>query len=312
MMNLLPELFVERLKKIIPSHNGELLEKTFSSSLPITVRVNTLKCGMARIVEILKEKNISFVTPPWCKDALILEGITSEQIGTMDFIREGHLYRQALSSMIPALVLDPHPNESVLDMCAAPGSKTTQMAALMQNQGNIVAIEAIRPRIYKLKFVIAQLGVTNVSVKLMDARRYRTDQLFDKILLDVPCSTEGRFKTDDPKSFAYWSLRKIKEMAHKQRGLLLSASRLLRPEGILVYSTCTFSPEENEAIIDWFLRKTSLPFEVLPIEFPQIKSYPPLLAWEEKSYDDRVKNCLRILPDGMMEGFFVVKLKRLG
>ena len=315
-MTLLPQSFWERLKRIIPAHDWATVQKSFSMPLPITVRINTIKISCAAAAGILKEKNIAFTPIPWCKEALILEGMSSEQIGQEDFIREGYLYRQALSSMIPPLILDPQPNESILDLCAAPGSKTTQIAAQMQNQGNIVAIEAIRPRYYKLKSVVTQMGVTNVSLKLMDARRFRIDQLFDKILLDVPCSTEGRFKTFDPKSFAFWSSRKIKEMARKQKGLLLNAARLLKVGGTLVYSTCTFAPEENEAVIDWLLRKTKKEkevqspwhWELAPVKMDHVKTYPAVLEWAGKTFDPSIRHCVRILPDEMMDAFFAAKL----
>ena len=308
-MTDLPPLFLERLHTIIPLEYLPQVQKSFSLPAPVTVRINTLKTSIDKILQTLTDRGMAFTRIPWMDEALIL---SPGEIDLQDLIEEGLLYRQGLSSMLPPLILNPQSGESVLDMCAAPGSKTTQMAARMQNQGHLLAIESVRQRYYKLKSVVTHMGASMVSLKLMDARRLRPpDPLFDKILLDVPCSTEGRFQTNDPKSYAFWSLRKIKEMAHKQRGLLLSASRLLKPNGMLLYSTCTFAPEENEGIIDWFLRKTSIPFEVEPTDFPDIKSYPALLEWQEKSFDPRVKNCLRVLPDGNMEGFFVAKLRRL-
>ena len=119
----------------------------------------------------------------------------------------------------------------------------------------------------------------------MDGRRFRVkEQLFDRILVDAPCSSEGRFKYDNPKSYAYWNLRKIKEMAHKQKGLLLNASRLLKPGGVLVYSTCTFAQEENEEVVDWFAKKSQ------SMQFQSMQ---------------------RIYPDGRMEGFFIAKWHKI-
>ena len=311
-MTSLPLLFLKRLESIIPPDFFPQVEKNFSLPSRIVVRINTIKLTVDRALKTLAEKQIAFTPIPWLKEAVLLEKINPEELGQMDLIREGYLYRQALSSLLPSLILDPQSNDFILDLCAAPGSKTTQMAAQMQNQGSIIAIEPIRARYYKLKSVITQMGAENVSVKCLDGRRFRSaDRLFDKILLDVPCSTEGRFKTYDAKSYAYWSPRKIKEMAHKQRGLLLSASRLLKPDGILVYSTCTFAPEENEAIVDWFLRKTPVPFQVMPIELPRINRYPCILKWGKKLFNPQIENCLRILPDEIMEAFFVAKLRRL-
>ena len=97
-------------------------------------------------------------------------------------------------------------------------------------------------------------------------------------------------------------------MVQKQRGLLLSASRLLKNGGTLVYSTCTFAPEENEGVVDWFLRKAGNHFDVVPIEFENIKTYPPLGQWQNKKFDSRIAHSCRVFPDGAMEGFFIVKL----
>ncbi|HBO96853.1 MAG TPA: RNA methyltransferase, partial [Candidatus Omnitrophica bacterium] len=272
-----------------------------------SVRVNTLKTTRSEIITRLKERDISFKEVPWSAEALILEGITREGLGRMDLINDGSLYRQSLSSMLPVLVLAPRPGERVLDMCAAPGSKTTQMAALMRDEGEIIAVEAIRGRFYKLKSVLAQCGATNVAVKLTDARRFRSPVFFDRILVDAPCSSEGRFKMSDPDTYAYWSPRKIKEMVRKQRGLLLHASRLLKPGGTLVYATCTFAPEENEGVVDWLLRKTNGRLSLEPVDFVGIPGYPPLEGWLERKFDRRVRDCFRILPGAEMEGFFIAR-----
>ena len=168
-------------------------------------------------------------------------------------------------------------------------------------------VEAIRQRYYKLRSVVEQMGAANIALKIMDGRRFKCDQLFDKILVDAPCSSEGRFHMDHPKTFAYWSPRKIKEMVRKQRGLLLSASRLLKPGGVMVYSTCTFAPEENEGVVDWLLRKTQGSLDMEAMDLKDIPHYPCLPEWQEKVFDPRVQRCLRILPENGMEGFFIAK-----
>ena len=300
-------VFLERLKTIVGNEHYDQVVQSFSRPDVLSVRVNTLKTTRSDIITRLKERNISFKEVPWSAEALILEGITREGLGRMDLINDGSLYRQSLSSMLPVLVLAPRPGERVLDMCAAPGSKTTQMAALMRDEGEIIAVEAIRGRFYKLKSVLAQCGATNVAVKLTDARRFRSPVFFDRILVDAPCSSEGRFKMSDPDTYAYWSPRKIKEMVRKQRGLLLHASRLLKPGGTLVYATCTFAPEENEGVVDWLLRKTDGRLSLEPVDFAGIPSYPPLEGWLEREFDRRVRNCFRILPGAEMEGFFIAR-----
>ena len=205
------------------------------------------------------------------------------------------------------MALDPHPNQRILDLCAAPGSKTSQIAMLMQNKGYLKANEPIRQRLYRLKAVL-QLTGAQAQISSTDGRRLKEHSgLYDRILVDAPCSCEGRFIINEPKSFAYWSVRKIKEMSHKQKGLLLNASRLLAPGGILVYATCTLAPEENEEVVDWFLRKSDARFELTPIHLEGVKTYPCLTEWQKRTYDSRIKAAARILPDERMEGFFIAK-----
>ncbi len=305
-------VFLERLKAIVGSERYEQVVQSFTCPDVLSVRVNTLKTTRSEILTKLKERNILFREVPWSAEALILEVISREELGRSDLVNDGLLYRQSLSSMLPALALAPRPGERVLDMCAAPGSKTTQMAALMRNEGEIVAVETIRGRFYKLKSVLAQCGATNVATKLTDARRFRSPQFFDRVLVDAPCSSEGRFKMNDPDTCAYWSPRKIKEMVRKQRGLLLHASRLLKPGGTLVYATCTFAPEENEGVIDWLLRKTDGRLSLEPVHFTGVPSYPALGSWTQRIFDSQVSHCFRVLPDAEMEGFFIARFTARG
>ncbi len=309
-----PPVFLQRLQAIVGApYYAQAVANLFSPPV-LSVRVNTLKTTRSQVLAQLRERNIFFREVPWLSEAMILEGLSREECAHLDLLEKGFLYRQGLASMLPVLVLGPQPGERILDMCAAPGGKTTQIAAQMNNIGEIVALEAIRARYYKLKSVIRHCGVTNVLLQCIDARRYRANRLFDRILVDAPCSAEGRFKRDDPKTYAYWSLRKIKEMARKQKGLLLCASRLLKPGGTLVYATCTFAPEENEAVVDWLVKKTAGRLAIQPISFPDITRCPVLGQWEGRAFNPAVQEALRILPDPSLgiEGFFMVRFIALG
>jgi len=283
---------------------------TFAQESPLSVRVNTLKADRDDIVSALTQKGIKVVPVSWYPDALILEGTTTRELGATEWVRTGQLYIQGISSMLPALVLDPRPKERILDMCAAPGSKASQISALTRNAGGLVCVENIRKRYYRLRSVLDLLGATDVRVKLTDARHYHTRELFDRVLVDAPCSSEGRFKAGDVETFAYWSLRKIREMQRKQRGLLMHVARLLKKDGVLVYATCTFAPEENEEVVDWLVRKTAGAVTVVPVTLKDVATYPALQEWEGRTLDPQVRHCVRILPTRQGEGFFIARMIR--
>jgi len=315
---IFPPKFVLRLETAFPGPICTQILDSLSAANVVSVRVNSLKKDLKEILKRCRELSIEAETIPWLKEALVLKVNDREKLREFFKSVEGLVYQQGLSSMLVPVILDPRPGEDVLDMCAAPGSKTSQMAATMNNQGRIVCVENVRGRYFKLKAVCQLMGVENAELVFCDGRRFKPSvgatrlgaRTFDKILVDAPCSSEGRFHIDNKKSFAYWSERKIKEMVKKQRGLLLNASRYLKPDGSLVYSTCTFAPEENEGVVDWFLRKTEGTFHVVSTTPEGIESYPCLTKWKKRIYNEEVKKCLRVLPNERMGGFFIAKFTR--
>lgn len=308
----LPEVFVERLRRILPESDFDPALKSFSTPKKFTVRVNTLKTTSAEAVAYLVSKNIGVSSVPWYSDALVLDAGARDVLRGDAWVDAGKLYSQNLSSMVPPLVLDPQPGERVLDLCAAPGSKTTQMAQLMKNTGSIVAVDAIHSRFFKLKAVCALMGAKIVKPMCLDGRQYRisgdkfTEEPFDRILVDAPCSSEGMFDANDAETTGYWSPRKIDEMSKKQRGLLLSASRLLKSGGTMVYSTCSFAPEENEATVDWLLKKADAGLKCVPVS-PALPHLAGLDKWEKRTFHPDVRHTVRILPGEDRIGFFVAK-----
>jgi len=301
--NQLPPDFEERIKEILPDRPPAAFEPRQYKSF----RINTLKISVEEAHSLLLSRKVDFQKVDFCPYAINIEKAVAQEILKSDLVNNGLLYAQGLESLLPVLALDLRPNQRVLDLCAAPGSKTSQIAMHMNNQGFLKANEPILQRLYRLKSVL-QLTEAKAQISSTDGRRMKDHSgLYDRILVDAPCSCEGRFIVNEPKSFAYWSVRKIKEMSHKQKGLLLNASRLLAPGGILVYATCTFAPEENEEVVDWFFRKTDEHFELTPVQIEGVKIYPCLTQWHERSYDLRIKDAVRILPDERMEGFFIAK-----
>ncbi|MBF0512249.1 MAG: RsmB/NOP family class I SAM-dependent RNA methyltransferase [Candidatus Omnitrophica bacterium] len=299
----LPPDFLIRLKDIAP----QAQEFGFGQRAWMSFRINTLKVGIDEAYGKLKEHGVDFKSVGFCPYAILVNKETGQRLLESKLVQTGLLYAQGLESLLPVLILDPKPHERVLDLCAAPGSKTSQIAMHMHNQGTLKANEPVRDRLYRLKAVLELTG-TKAVISSVDGRRLQDrDGAFDRILVDAPCSSEGRFRIEEPKSFAYWSVRKIKEMSHKQKGLLQNAGRLLKPGGVLVYSTCTFAPEENEEVVDWFLRKNEKDFKLAAAGMEGIETYPCLSQWQKRTYAHSLKDALRVLPDEYREGFFIAK-----
>jgi len=308
----LPELFRERIEQLVGLENrNDLLSKFIKK--PTTLRANTLKMTGTQLKETLKANNIAYEALSWCDTAILIKDTTIQTLEELPEYKNGSLYIQSLSSMIPALVLSPQPEDKVLDICSAPGSKTTQMAAMMKNTGKIVASDNSRIRIYKLEANIAMQGVTNVTVKFLPGQSMweQYPEYFDKTLVDVPCSMEGRIDINDPKSYKDWSIKKIKELKDRQKWLLRSAISATKEGGEIVYSTCTLAPEENEEVIDWILKKEKGNVEIMPITLPCDALKPGLSAWGEKTYDPSLTLTKRIYPSDTMEGFYIAKLKKV-
>ena len=310
--SVLPEAFLERLRRIVPAGRYAAVAETFAAPQATGFRVNPLRATVGAVVEELRAAGLRLHPVAWKDDAFwVAPEDRAALLASAPYGRQ-EIYVQNLSSMIPPHVLGAAPGERVLDLAAAPGSKTLQLAAQMQGEGELAAVEVVRGRFFKLRENLAAHGAPQVRTFLQDGMkvwRYRPEY-FDRVLLDAPCSTEGRFRTDDPETFAYWRPRKIKEMAHKQRRLLYSAVQCLRPGGVLVYSTCTFAPEENEAVLDKALRTfgDALALEPLGLDFDNAQ--PPLDAWNGRVFRHDLSAALRLLPTPTMEAFFIARIRK--
>lgn len=309
----LPLEFLERLKRLIPTGKLDQIANTFAEEKPTTFRINHLKAESLReIKESLESQEFKLENVSWPPDAFILKsGRLRELQGTEEY-KSGKIYVQNLSSMIPPLVLDPKAGETILDLAAAPGSKTTQIASLTRNQAKVIACDNNRVRYYKLKANLEMQGCPNVEALLTFGetigRKY--PDYFDKVLIDAPCSSEGRFDIREPSSFGYWKVQKCYEMAKKQKKLIFSAFSALKPGGILVYSTCTFAPEENEGVLNWLLRKFPGQVRVENITLPISNWLQGVSQWGKEAFDPTVRYGVRILPYQAMEGFFVARIRK--
>jgi 16S rRNA (cytosine1407-C5)-methyltransferase len=306
----LPEDFLSRLKVIYGDNFQDILN-TFEVKKPTTFRVNTLKSTEEEVVTQLKSLGFELEKTD-INNAFILKNKTQRELTETEIYKQGFIYIQGLSSMIPPIILDPQENELILDMCAAPGSKTTQISALMKNTGQIIANDMSKVRLYKLAANIQTLGVTNIKTIHMRAQDLwkKFPNTFDKVLVDVPCSLEGRFSTNYPKSYSQWSIKKVKILSEHQKHILRSAISCAKPGGIIIYSTCTISPEENEEVIDWILKKEK-DIRLESVEISGVKKGDTIRKWEGKEYSQDVSKTLRLTPTDNMEAFFVAKLKKL-
>jgi 16S rRNA (cytosine1407-C5)-methyltransferase len=310
----LPAAFLEKLQKLVPAQHWAKVLKSFSQEKPCTFRVNSLKLASQNLKEKLEPQGFKVENVLWYRDAFLLRKGEQKDLEKTSLYKNGEIYVQGLSSMIPPLVLDPQPGDRVLDLTAAPGSKTTQMAALMKGQGSVIANDNNPIRVEKLKANAATQGAGNVEVLpagdggLVWKDRFET---FDKVLLDAPCSSEGRFLVETPSTYGYWREDTNRKMAKDQRRLFKSAFLALKPGGTMAYSTCTFAPEENEMVLQWALETygDALRIEKISMSLPAMTG--GLARWGDLNFDPQVLSSLRVLPNQDMEGFFVAKLTKV-
>ena len=282
--------------------NNQYEEKYFNEILrgyleerEVTLRINTIKSSVKEIKDILKELKFEYVEVSWSDTALIIKNTSETELRKLDIYKEGKIYLQSLSSMLPPIILEPNENENILDMTSAPGGKTTQISALCKNKGMITACEKNKIRFERLKYNLEKQGVKCVNAMQEDARFLNEYFSFDKILLDAPCSGSGTINIFE-KQFT----RELIEKSVKiQTELLRKAIKILKKDGEIVYSTCSILEEENEGIIKKFLNQV----KIVPIEFENFRDVPSLPT--------TISGTLCVLPTQKYEGFFVAKLKKI-
>lgn len=309
----LPSGFITRLSEIVPSDKFATVFAAFGRERETAFRVNTLLAKPDATIHSLNEQGFHLAPV-----AGILDGaytVAPQERRSLTETPEcsaGHIYIQNPASMLPPLVLTPQADEKILDLAAAPGSKTLHIAALMGNTGWISAVEAVRERFFRLKSNLEKHGATNVHTYLRDGSKVfrQVPEEFDRVLLDAPCSSEGQFSMLHPASFAYWSEKKIGDMSRKQKQLLYSAVQCLKPGGTLIYSTCTLAPEENEMVVHGILKKFPAALEIVPITLNLPQAMPGLTAWRNKNFHPSIAGTVRILPDHRFEGFFICHLRK--
>lgn len=311
MIMSLPQSFTEHIQGMFAMPVDEI--NSLFGSRPVAIRTNTLAATPDSIEKMLMEAGISCSPVQWYSDAFIISGTAAKTLTALPSYGRGEFFIQSLSSMIPALALAPNPGENVLDIAAAPGAKTSQIAALMENKGTITANDIDMNRIYKLRAVLKNQHVSNTRITKEPGQAIwkKYPEYFDKVLLDAPCSMEGRFDKEVPKTYSHWSMKKVRNLSKLQKWLLRSAVSCLKVGGSLVYSTCTLSPEENEEVIDWILSKEEGCIELENVNIAGLDLTPGLTAWGDTKFHSQLVNSKRIMPGPVMEGFYIAKLKKI-
>lgn len=299
-MNM-PEFLKEMLLKQYGEDLTNKILEGYSQTRKTTLRVNRLKTDVNTVKSILEENNIKYTEVSWNMDALIIENANEEDLQKLSIYNEGNVYLQSLSSMIPPIVVSPKEKESILDMAAAPGGKTTQMFSMSNGQAMITACEKNKIRAERLKYNLEKQGATRVTVMVQDARNLDDFFSFDKILLDAPCSGSGTINSDDKNLSKYFTKELVDRSVKTQKDLLKKAIKITKKNGEIIYSTCSILKEENENVLKEVLKTGNV--EIVPIdkrEFGEI----PLLPVD-------IEGTICVCPDVLHEGFFVAKLKRV-
>ncbi len=287
--------FFERMSTLLTESELEAFKKEYENPFYIGVRVNTLKCSVEKLLSLTEAFGKDDVTP-FCKEGFYLKD-KDVFSGNHPLHHAGAVYFQEPSAMSAATLLAPEKGDRVLDLCAAPGGKSTQLAAALDGTGLIWSNEIVKSRANILLGNFERSGIKNGVVSNADPESLCTqlEGYFDKVLVDAPCSGEGMIRRD-PKALDEWSIEHTLSCATRQLKILDSAKKALRPGGILVYSTCTFSREENEGVIEAFLKENP-DFELMDCEENFGR---PVLSGKAR----------RIYPMDGGEGHFAAKLKK--
>lgn len=292
--------FLER--KLINQYGEVICEsiiKGYNKKRKVSLRVNSLKSNAKNVQNQLTLNNIEFKKSDFWENAFIIENVNEDIIRSLDIYKNGEIYLQNLSSMLPPIFLDPKENEDIFDMTAAPGSKTTEMAMISNNKAHITACEMNKIRFDRLMYNLEKQGAKCVYAMQKDARQIDDFFSFDKILLDAPCSGSGTINTNDINLNKYFTEKLIEKSIKTQKALINKAIKVLKEGGELVYSTCSVLQEENENIIKDLLNQKNI--ELINIDFEKYKL--PILP-------TKIKGTICVMPTDEYEGFFVAKIRK--
>ena len=274
------------------------IKEGYAKQRAVTFRVNTLKSDIETIENILKNEKIEYEKVAWSDEAFIIKNANENKIQELEIYKNGEIYLQSLSSMLPPIILNPKEKSDILDMAAAPGGKTTQMAALSNNKAHITACEKNKIRAERLKYNVEKQGASCVFLMTKDARFIDDFFAFDQILLDAPCSGSGTLNLNDNNSKNVFSKKLVEKSVLSQEALLKKAIKILKPGCEMVYSTCSILSCENEDLLEKVLKNSNA--KIVPISFDGMECIPVLPT--------KINGTLCVLPNEYYEGFFVAKI----
>lgn len=291
----------EKLEKQYGTKITKEIIEGYQTKRKTTLRINTIKSNIEEIKKELEKEKIEYETIKWSKEALIIKNADEKTIQEMEIYKNGKIYLQSLSSMLPPIILEPKEGTDIFDMAAAPGGKTTQIAALTNNKAHITACEKNKIRAERLKYNVDKQGATCVFIMPKDSRFIDDFFSFDQILLDAPCSGSGTLDYNDANVEKYFTEQLIERSSKTQKTLLSKAIKLLKPGHEMVYSTCSILDCENEDVVSSVIKNGNI--EIVPINFEGMEKLPILPT--------KISGTLCVKPTELYEGFFVAKIKRL-
>lgn len=299
-METIPKFLIEMLTEQYDDELAKEIIEGYNKKRVTTIRVNTIKTTTEIVIKKLEEAQIEVETIPWSKQALIIKNATEKEIEKLEMYENGEIYMQSLSSMLPPIILEPKEGDDILDMAAAPGGKTTQIAALTNNKSNITACEMNKIRMERLKYNLQKQGAKSVYAMEVDSRNLDDFFSFDQILLDAPCSGSGTLDIENPNLEKTFTKKLIEKSVKAQTTLLRKALKLLKPGKEMIYSTCSILACENEEIVTKCLKEGNS--EIVPMAFEGIEHLPLLPT--------KIEGTLVVKPTKYYEGFFVAKIRK--
>ncbi|MBG84170.1 MAG: hypothetical protein CMJ40_06430 [Phycisphaerae bacterium] len=309
----LPAEFLDRLPHVLAPDDLTLFADHVSNERPLTIRITDPSLTRSDVVSALDSRGLNCRYQDWMPESLWLTPPDRALLNETPLSQENRIFRQSLSSMAAVESMDVRSGHDVLDCCAAPGGKSSLIRRRQESEGILVANDLSRRRVSRMKQVFELNGVTGIDTQVNDAKSLGSmfPGCFDRVLLDAPCSGEGRFHIDDPASWADWNPGKIRRLGKLQASLLKSAIQTLRPGGLLVYATCTLAPEENECVLAKVLTRHSSLVRIEPIGIEFEGRRQALSQWNGSTFPEWMSAAVRIVPEYGMTPFFLAAIRRV-